>query len=53
MRYETCGICWRKLNDPVTLTDVDGATMTVCRVHTMSSDEVLSRVEAYLSRPDR
>ena len=48
MRYETCGICWHKLIDPVILTDVDGATMTVCRVHTLSDDDLLSRVEDYL-----
>lgn len=53
MRNETCDICWHKLNDAVTLTDVDGATMTVCRLHTLSTDKLLSRVEAYLSLPDR
>ena len=37
------------MTDPVTLTDVDGATMTVCRVHTLSADELLSRVENYLA----
>ena len=48
MQNGSCDICWHKLIDPVILTDVDGATMTVCRVHTMPSDELLSRVEDYL-----
>ena len=53
MRNGTCDTCWHKLNDAVTLTDVDGATMTVCRLHTLSADDLLSRVESYLSLPDR
>ena len=40
----TCAKCWREAVSPVTLTDVDGATMTVCKSHTETGEELLARL---------